>query len=263
MPISPLRESTSARTVDVNNSMSKLSSGASSRRSVATSNPSRSGISRSSRMIFGGPFASTRLRAARPLGATVASIPHFVTISCNMRRLVALSSTMRTDSPSSTSPSGENGAVFVVSNAAVKRKVDPTLALRLTSMRPFINSMRRFEMASPRPVPPYSLVVEESACSNASKMRSCFSAEMPMPVSRTLNSSLKGSLAGSAVTSTSTSPSLVNLTAFPTRFTSTWRRRFGSPMTMRGTSGATRHAISRSFSWARTARPRSVSERSS
>ena len=41
------------------------------------------------------------------------------------------------------------------------------------------------EIVSPRPVPPYLRVVEPSACVNASKICCCFSAGIPIPVSRT------------------------------------------------------------------------------
>src|SRR5581483_11074141 len=43
----------------------------------------------------------------------------------------------------------------------------------------------RLAMARPRPVPPFSLVVEESACWNSSKILLWSAAEMPGPVSCT------------------------------------------------------------------------------
>ena len=49
-------------------------------------------------------------------------------------------------------------------NEAVKWKVLPTPAWLSTQMLPSIISTRRFEMESPRPVPPYLRVVEVSAC---------------------------------------------------------------------------------------------------
>ena len=50
---------------------------------------------------------------------------------------------------------------------------------------PPINSTKRFEMAKPRPVPPYLRVVETSACEKLSKMVARRSAGIPMPVSET------------------------------------------------------------------------------
>ena len=54
-----------------------------------------------------------------------------------------------------------------------------------TQMRPPIISTMRREMHSPRPVPPYFRVVEQSACSNRLKIRACCSSGMPIPVSLT------------------------------------------------------------------------------
>src|SRR6516162_6231987 len=61
-------------------------------------------------------------------------------------------------------------------------------------MLPFIISTRRFEMESPRPVPPYLRVVEVSAWENAWNSRALCSGVMPMPLSRTANFSLMRSV---------------------------------------------------------------------
>ena len=45
-------------------------------------------------------------------------------------------------------------------------------------------------MARPRPVPPNRRVVDPSACLKASKIVSCFSGGMPMPVSVTAKCSI-------------------------------------------------------------------------
>ncbi len=55
------------------------------------------------------------------------------------------------------------------------------------------------------------------------------------------------------VSSRCTSPCSVNLTALPSKFSSTWRRRWGSPRTQAGTSGATSQVSSSPLVWARTA----------
>ena len=76
-------------------------------------------------------------------------------------------------------------------------------------------------------MPPYLRVVDESSWLNSSNSRCSRSAGMPMPVSRTATCSSLGSSPGSAVSTTS--PASVNLTALPSRFTSTWRKRVTSP----------------------------------
>ena len=102
-------------------------------------------------------------------------------------------------------------------------------------IRPPINSTKRFEMARPRPVPPYLRVVEASACEKLSKMVDSRSAGMPIPVSETEKCSVAG--AESISTRTLSSPRSVNLVALPSRFKSIWRRRPGSPIKRAGTSG--------------------------
>ena len=57
-------------------------------------------------------------------------------------------------------------------------------------MLPPIISTSRLQIVSPRPVPPYLRVVEPSACVNGWNIRAACSGVMPMPVSRTENSSL-------------------------------------------------------------------------
>ena len=88
---------------------------------------------------------------------------------------------------------------------------------------PPINSTKRFEMARPRPVPPYLRVVETSACEKLSKMAPRRSAGIPMPVSETEKCRMLG--AESISTSTLISPRSVNLAALPSRFKRICRRR--------------------------------------
>ena len=61
------------------------------------------------------------------------------------------------------------------------------------------------------------------------------------------------SLAPARSARTSTFPRLVNFTAFPTRFTSTWRSRSGSPASRVGVPGSTRQVSSSPFSLPRGA----------
>ncbi len=67
---------------------------------------------------------------------------------------------------------------------AVKWNVDPRPSLLSSQIRPGIISIKRIEMLSPRPVPPYLRVVEVSAWLNGSKIIFCLSGEIPTPVSR-------------------------------------------------------------------------------
>ncbi len=117
--------------------------------------------------------------------------------------------------------------------------------------------------------------MELSACVNASKIDFCFPAGIPGPVSCTAKCSRTlFSVSSSRSTRTTTSPSEVNLMAFPTRLTTIWRRRVGSPTRRSGTSGRIWQASSRRFWWARplsvfmvvsreSRRPKSIASRSS
>ncbi len=77
-------------------------------------------------------------------------------------------------------------------------------------------------MVRPSPVPPYWRVVVGSACAKGSKIRAACSSSIPMPVSSTCRRRVVpfGS-EESAVADTMTSPSEVNLMAFPIRLEST------------------------------------------
>ena len=59
----------------------------------------------------------------------------------------------------------------------------PSFVSLSNSMIPPNKSERPRLMDNPKPVPPYFLLVEPSACWNASKMTLCFSFEIPIPVS--------------------------------------------------------------------------------
>ena len=86
-------------------------------------------------------------------------------------------------------------------------------------------------MVSPSPVPPKVRLVDESACWKASKMSSCFSAGMPIPVSETAIASTcpaerrpgapKRGPPRSQRIANSTCPRAVNLNALESRFLST------------------------------------------
>ena len=106
-------------------------------------------------------------------------------------------------------------------------------------MRPPIRSTMRWQIARPRPVPPYRRVVDASACVNAWNRRDCASAAMPMPVSRTSKRSWCCAVVSpTRRTLIEIEPRSVNFTALLIRLVSTWRRRTGSPRTGRRTPGS-------------------------
>ena len=92
-----------------------------------------------------------------------------------------------------------------------------------TSISPPMRWQSLRVIARPRPVPPYFLVVPASAWPNASKRRAVCSGVMPIPVSATRKKTQLPATPTSRRTSSVTSPSLVNLAAFDSRFRSTWR----------------------------------------
>ncbi len=186
------------------------------------------------------------------------NIPHFAICKESTLRLVALSSTISTRRPASAGcwpvksrrlrcGSSTTGARIV------KWNVDPLPSPSLvTHMLPPINSASRLLMASPRPVPPYLRVVEESACENDWNNRPICSLDSPIPVSRTLKwSSTSPSATGEEVTLSTTSPCSVNFTEFASRLSMTCRSRVTSLLIPSGISPSNRYARSRLFSAAR------------
>ena len=218
---------------------------------AATVRPSVSGMRASSKTsAYGRPLAARCQRAftaAMPSPTAAGSICQPRSHSAKMCRLVALSSTTSTGRSWSETGGGAgpgSGGCGCRPKRAVKAKVLPRPGALSTVMVPPMRATSRAAMVRPRPVPPYLRVVEVSSCSNARKMRSCWSGGMPMPVSRTMKRRPTSPAPGDGVglspwTSTPTSPSSVNLTAFPTRLRSTWRSRPASPIKASGTSGCT------------------------
>ena len=70
-------------------------------------------------------------------------------------------------------------------------KVVPCPGSLSTLISPPIKFTRRSHITSPRPVPPYLRVIEESTCENALNSLESFSLGIPIPVSLTLNSILQ------------------------------------------------------------------------
>ena len=178
-----------------------------------------------------------------------ACMPQACNCRVRMRRLVALSSTIRTrfSFRAGWMPCRSRrlrSGIATVSVWMVKWKAEPSPGIPLLSAHilPPIRLVRRLLMANPRPVPPYLREVEESAWLKDWNSRPIRSAGMPMPVSRTLNSSATAfdfPVSGNADardTFITTSPCSVNLTALPSRLIRIWRRRVTSPRMAGGTS---------------------------
>ena len=156
-------------------------------------------------------------------------------MSWRMRRLVALSSTIKhrkaAEIVQDRGDRRRGSSTPLRPNRTTNEKVLPSPTRLSSSIFPPIISTRRQEIARPSPVPPYFRVVEPSACSNGEKIVDCFSGGIPMPVSATANRSPTSSPSRHArSTVTRTSPRSVNLTALPTRFTRTCRKRPPSPI---------------------------------
>ena len=214
------------------------------RMASASAMPSMSGICMSRMATSKGSPRRIHSSASAPWAALRARIPQFCACSVRMRRFVSLSSTIRMRRPES-----EGCALrcqiraWVGTEAAVivKEKVEPSPGTLSTHIVPPINSASRFEMARPRPVPPYIRVVEASTWLKDLKRRSIRSGGMPMPVSRTAKrTACRRSAAALAETETTTSPLAVNLIALPIRLTSTCRRRVTSPTSVLGTPSSIR-----------------------
>ena len=172
-------------------------------------------------------------------------MPHVSSCRRRIRRLVALSSTTSARRPGSSA--GATSSASSVCEPAGRStrsvKVEPRPSTLSTTSSPPIASASRRLMARPRPVPPYTRVVEASTWLNERNSRSSRSAGIPMPVSRTA----KDSRLPTAETVTSTSPEAVNFTALLSRLTSTWRSRVTSPTSTGGTPSSSEQARSRPF----------------
>ena len=111
-----------------------------------------------------------------------------------MRRFTGLSSTTSTRRPggiatsaSSTGVATAPAGIAATTNGSVNPKVAPRPGSLSTASVPPMRWTSSRAMASPRPVPPWTRVVDVSACVNAVKSCACASGVMPIPVSRTSN----------------------------------------------------------------------------
>src|SRR6266852_4884123 len=233
--------------------------------------PSISGICMSlSTNWKGNPWLCASCSARKPASALISNwcfIPHRLSVSPRMRRLVELSSTTSTR----TSPSCSGwtlllsaGRLFDTRAWAVKWKVLPLPGWLSTHIFPPMSPTKREEIVRPSPVPPNFRVVELSTWENASKINFCFSSGTPKPVSRTAKCNMRLSPAAeSRATTTATSPRSVNLIALPIRLTTICRNRVGSARISSGTSGCTSHVISIFLVWAARESPFAVVSRMS
>ena len=187
------------------------------------------------------PDATTSTREAMPRSASIM-----------ISRAAALSSTTSTRRRESSSGRSLRRAPAEASAShTVKWKEVPAPTSLTRPICPPMSSTSRFEMVSPRPVPPCLRVVDASACVNGWKRRALCSRDIPMPVSSTENRSFTFSpVRSSSATRTRTSPRSVNFTALFTRFVTICPSRSGSPTRCDGTSGATRTRSSRPLSCA-------------
>ena len=125
----------------------------------------------------------------------------------------------------------------------VKQKVEPLPSSLSTQIRPPIISTSFFEMARPRPAPPYCSWSGTPAWTKLSKIVSTISAGMPTPVSVTRKSRLTAWDSGVCTwearsTATSTWPCCVNLMAFAHQVGEHLAQPAGSPIRRSGMSAA-------------------------
>ncbi|PMQ08393.1 hypothetical protein JaAD80_27185 [Janthinobacterium sp. AD80] len=214
------------------------------RASVSMEMPSMPGMAASSSSMSTGAapppaWRRSSARPAAPLSALWLCQPCAAHQSSSMARTLALSSMISSDNAAGTALAALSGAAGTFSKRQMKRKSEPLPSSLFTLSSPPIRSTMRRQMARPSPVPPYLRLVLLSPWEKASKMCSCSTAPMPMPVSRTENSSV--TLAASSLAlrmDSTTSPSLVNLTALPTRLIRICSRRSASPISSGGTPGS-------------------------
>src|SRR5690606_14105531 len=105
--------------------------------------------------------------ASNPSLTSVTLTSQVVRYLLNINLFVSLSSTITMCLPLSSSSLKKIWWVFTVSdseNSQWKENEDPTLRVLSSFNLPFINSTKRWEIAKPKPVPPYFLVVEASTC---------------------------------------------------------------------------------------------------
>lgn len=139
----------------------------------ARARPSCPGINRSMSTRSNGRSCSLAMRSSRsawgPSADSSAERPQIRSCSASMVRWVALSSTTSTRLSGIGAAAGPCGEAS--SSLTVNQKVLPTPGSLSTPISPPMRVVRRRQMASPRPVPPYLRVVEASAWEKGSNRR--------------------------------------------------------------------------------------------
>ena len=119
-----------------------------------------------------------------------------------------------------------------------------------------MSSIKWLAIARPNPVPPCRRVVEPSACSKGSKIRSSFCSGMPTPVSLTVKTMRRvtaGPSPGAISTVTTNLALLGELDGVADQVDEHLPQPAGSPTRTSGTSARIRQASSSPFCWARRA----------
>ena len=115
---------------------------------------------------------ATASRAAGPPSASSTAAPLPASWRSTICRFVALSSTTSTRRPSRAPGAGAGGGGAAEGPTRTENEnVEPSPGTLSTETAPPMSSASRFEIARPRPVPPYRRVVELSACVKASNRR--------------------------------------------------------------------------------------------
>ncbi len=120
-------------------------------------------------------------------------------------------------------------------SGSVVMKLDPLPMMEFDVMSPPIAVESCLQMARPRPVPPYFLVVEASACWKGLKSCSRMSSENPIPVSDTVNCRMSSL---GMVTLMVMAPCSVNFSPLDTRLRSICLSLPESPWMCLGMSGS-------------------------
>ena len=185
-------------------------------------------------------------------------MPHAPSCSDRISRLVGLSSTTSTRRPASRSWDGAGASAAVARRSAsgtVNQNVLPSPGLALDADRAAHRSTSCGEIARPRPVPPYRRVVEASACENGSNSRSRSSGAMPIAGVGDLepDHARRRRCGPRAGRGPRPRPRSVNFTALPTRLSSTWRSRAGSPRSRAAAPASSRRAAPGPCRWAGSA----------
>ena len=221
------------------------------------------GIIRSSTARSYGAELTSISSAAVPPSAVSTSAPHCRSRPASTSRLVGLSSTASTRTPSSRGSSGSCRSATTSSDSS-NQNVLPTPGSVSTPMSPSMRATSCRAVARPRPAPPYWRVLEESPWEKASKSPARTESVIPIPVSLTSNRSPARPWASpTSRTRRVISPAEVNFTALLARLKRICRIRAPSPRTTSGSRGSHSVTISSRLACAEGATRSAVSSTTS